>query len=491
MEAGETMEKSIVIIGAGMGGLAAGVYGRLKGYKTTIYEQHDKPGGQCTAWKRKGYTFDACIHHLFGCDPWSRFYSLWEELGAMPRGLIPTRECVSVEAPDGRMFNDLWEPELLREHLNQLAPEDSRVINEYVRAIPIFAKEDFSGDLMMGFRGRTIKAIPDMIRGARWFTPTMRDVGERFSNGFLRKAFPLLEYSNPDVPALLHMIKHAYGLKGALAWPVGGAFDFAESIEKRYRDLGGEIHYKQRVREILTEFGRATGVRLEDGTVHKADVVISNADGRHTIIDMLGRKYGDGRIREWCREPEDETPFAVQVFLGVNRDLSREPSALVMLLDRPMSVAGHTAASIEMQVYGFDPSMAPPGKGVIKVELVSRYSYWKELHERGEVYAEEKQRVADTLIDFLDATHFPRLKSQVEVVDVATLMTWERYVGGTHGFVSMPSKEFNPVSMLLGRLDSTLPGLSGFYLVGTWATSAGALFANALSGKKVIEGLPA
>lgn len=70
-----------------------------------------------------------------------------------------------------------------------------------------------------------------------------------------------------------------------------------------------------------------------------------------------------------------------------------------------------------------------------------------------------------------------------------TLMTWERYVGGTHGFLSSPKKKFNPLDMMRGRLDSTLPGLSDFYLVGTWATSAGALFANALSGRTIVREL--
>jgi len=483
------MEKSIVIIGAGMGGLAAGIYGRMDGWKTTIFEQHTKPGGQCASWKRKGYTFDGCTHHLFGCDPWSQLYSLWEDLGAMPRGLVNTTECVSVESPNGRMFYDYWDPNRLEEQLKEIAPEDARVIEEYARAIPIFAKEDFFGDVMMAKPLQIAKNLPNLMRLLKWFKPTMRDFGDRFSNQFLRRTVPLLEYSLPDAPAYLHMVKHAYGYKGAIAWPVGASIDFAQSIEKRYRELGGEIHYKQKVKEILTDFGKAVGVRLEDGTEVSADYVISNADGRKTIEDMLGGRYGDERIKKWCREPEDETPWAVHVFLGVDRDLSREPSALVLLLDQPLTVGGHTTESVEMQIYGMDPSMAPPGKGVIKVELVSGYSYWKKLYEEGAAYREEKEKVAEAIISLLDSTHFSGLKGQVEVVDVPTLMTWERYVGGTHGFLSMPNKKFNPVSMVLGRLDSTLPGLSNFYLVGTWATSIGALFANALSGKKIIASL--
>lgn len=82
------MNKSIIIIGAGMGGLSAGCYGQMNGYNTRIFEMHTLPGGQCASWKRKGDTLDACIHHLFGCSPSSKIYQLWHELGAMPREMV-------------------------------------------------------------------------------------------------------------------------------------------------------------------------------------------------------------------------------------------------------------------------------------------------------------------------------------------------------------------------------------------------------------------
>ena len=56
------MEKSIIIIGAGIAGLSAGCYGQMNGYRTQIFEMGTKPGGLCTSWKRKGYTIDGCIH---------------------------------------------------------------------------------------------------------------------------------------------------------------------------------------------------------------------------------------------------------------------------------------------------------------------------------------------------------------------------------------------------------------------------------------------
>jgi phytoene dehydrogenase-like protein len=483
------MDDSIIIRGAGMGGLAAGIYGQVNGYRTEVFEQHSVPGGQCASWKRKGYTFDGCIHHLFGCAPGSRLYGLWEELGAMPRELAPTRECVSVASVDGRLFNDYWDLERLESHLEELSPADAPVIEEYLRAIQRFAKKDFLGESMAGSRLKVVAMAPGMIPLVKWFKPTMAQYARKFSDEFLRSAFPLLEYSLTDAPLMIHLVKHAYGLNKNIAWPVGGANAFAKSIEERYTSLGGEVHYRQPVTKVLTQHGKAFGVRLEDGSEHRASRVICNADGRKAIMGMLEGRYVDDRIRSYCEEPDDETSWAVHVFLGVARDLSEEPSALVQLLEKPVTIGGHEHSSLEMQTYGMDPTMAPVGKGVIKVELVASYSYWKALHANRELYDEEKEKVAAAAIDILDRTRYPGIKSQVEAIDVPTLMTWERYVGGTHGFASMPKKKFNPLDMMLGRLDSTLPGLSDFYLVGTWATSAGALFANALSGRKIVKEL--
>lgn len=481
--------KSIIIIGAGLGGLAAGIYGQVNDYRTQIFEMHSVPGGQCAAWKRKGYTFDACIHHLFGCNEFSRIYELWHEMGAMPREQVYTQDCVSVLSPDGKLFMDYYDLEKLEHHLKELSPADAPVIDDYIRGIRSQAKHDYFGDFIFGNAWDTIKAIPSMLANLKWFKGTMQDFANRFSDPFLKRAFPLMEYSLPQLPSFLHLAKHAYGYRKSLAWPVGGALEFARSIEKRYKELDGEVHYRQKVVKILTKNDRAIGVRLEDGSEHRADIVISNADGRKTILNMLEGKYTNERIKSYCAEPEDEMNWAVHVFLGVDRDLSQEPSALVMLLDKPVTIANHELKSLEMQLYGFDKTMAPEGKGVIKVELFSQYSYWKKLYEDRPRYEEEKHKVAEQVTEQL-SKHFTGIKSQIEVVDVPTLMTWERYTGNTHGFANAPVKKAGITASLLSRkLENTLPGLANFYMAGMWTTSAGATFMNALSGKKAIQAI--
>ena len=65
--------KSIVIVGAGIGGLATGCYAQMNGYQVRIYESGHTPGGVCTAWRRGGFVFDGCIHNLAGSYAGSPF----------------------------------------------------------------------------------------------------------------------------------------------------------------------------------------------------------------------------------------------------------------------------------------------------------------------------------------------------------------------------------------------------------------------------------
>jgi len=483
------MAGSIIIIGAGMGGLAAGIYGRMNGFETRIFEAHSVPGGQCCSWKREGYTFDGCIHHLFGCAPGSKIYDMWLELGAMPRDMVKLEECTSILSPDGRLFRDYYDLDRLGSHLKDLAPGDASAIESYIRGCRAFVGNDFLGEMMLGSRAGRYKALGSLLPRLKWMTPTMEKFGRRFKDPFLRRAFPLLVYSAPSVPLFIHLVRHAYGVNDVIQWPAGGALRFALSIEKRYKGLGGEVAYNSKVEKILVENGRAAGVRLADGSEHRADVVISDADGRKTIMDMLDGRFIDDKVRKACGEPPDTTAWSVHVYLGVKRDLSAEPSALIMLLDEPVEIAGHKCESLEMQIFGFDKTMAPQGKGVIKAELFSDYSYWKRLAGDRAAYEAEKARTADITIGVLER-RFPGLRGQIETIDVPTQMTWERYMGGTHGFANMPTKKASIWSGLKGAGgDMTLPGLDRFYFVGVWASMSGSLFGNALSGRLAVQAL--
>jgi phytoene dehydrogenase-like protein len=481
---------SIIIIGAGMGGLAAGIYSQINGYETQIFEMHTKPGGQCTSWKRKGYTFDPCIHHFFGCKPGSSVNQMWHELGALPRELVNIEECTSVASPNGKMFIDYYNLEKLKETLLKLSPADSKAIEQYIGAIKVFTNDKVADAIDSGSLWKMIPIFLWKPSILRWMRMNMRTYAKQFSDPFLRRAFAELIYSNPDGPLFFHLLRHTGGMNGDIQWPIGGAGELSKSIEKRYLALGGKVHYRSRVEKILVENDRAVGIKLADGSEYRADIIISNADGRKTIFNMLDGKYINETVRGYCAPIMDETPFAVNVCLGIDRDLSGEPSSLILLLDRPVTIANHQYENIEAQVYGFDRSMAPAGKGTIKVELWASYSYWKQLYnDDREKYKQEKQRVAEQVIEILER-HFHGIKNQVEVIDVYTLMTWERYMGGTQGWFNLPNRKLDfsmKEDLPDKKFKATLPGLANFYFVGVWATMMGSLAHNANSGKMIIR----
>lgn len=480
--------KSIIIIGSGMGGLTAGSYGQANGFATTIFEAHRIPGGQCTAWKRKGYVFDACLHYFGGGSARTRADAFWRAVGASPCEMIPTHECASVLFPDGTYFHDYYDLDKLRAHLEQFAPEDAALIEEYLGGIRRFLKGDLIGDLFLGSWRDKLRATPALLGVLKYFKYNLGTFGERFRNPVLRQAFPLLHSSLPGFPLFLHLSKHAYTLKGDWAWPKGGSLTVALNMAARYKELGGTIHYHQKVVKILTDEGRAYGVELADGSRHHSDFVVSNADGRKTIMNLLGGQYMDERIARYCAPNTDaEVPFSILVFLGVKRDLAACPSALVMFLEKPEEIAGVRCEHLDLQFYGYDTSMAPPGKGVIKIELFAKPSYFAGLYQDKAAYRAEKNRLADQVIAVLEQ-QFPGLREDVEAIDVATLPTWERYMGGTSGHSNYPNKEFSILGDVLGLEQRyTLPGLKNFYMAGQWVTSAGALFMNALSGRSVVQ----
>src|SRR5512146_3295337 len=120
------MEKRMVIVGAGIAGLATGCYARRNGYQTTIFEMHAVPGGLCTAWKRKGYTFDISMHNFVGGGP-GPFHRMWEELGVLEDQEFFRHDTLSRVESDGRSLDICADPRRLREQLLALSPADARL----------------------------------------------------------------------------------------------------------------------------------------------------------------------------------------------------------------------------------------------------------------------------------------------------------------------------------------------------------------------------
>jgi phytoene dehydrogenase-like protein len=485
---GGLMAQSIIIVGGGIAGLSAGCYGRMNGFDTRILEMHDKPGGLCTSWQRGGYTFDGCIHWLVGSRPGSSFNQVWRELGAVQeRAIVDHEEFIRVER-GSRAFLFYTDPDRLEEHMSQKSPRDSRRAKKFCGAIRKFTGLRMPMDRPSGKEG--LKILASMVRVAlpllRWSRVPMDRFADGFRDPLLRESFNVV-FDLPDFPAIAALVTFAWMAEGDAGYPIGGSLEFARAIEKRYLELGGDIDYRARVEEVLVEGDTAVGVRLDDGTVHRGDRVISAADGHHTIFEMLKGRYADARVRGYY-ENLATFPAIIQVSLGIARDLSEEPHSLSFPLEKPVKIGGRTVRRLGMRHFCYDPTMAPEGKSALAVILESDHGYWSRLAADRKAYDAEKQRVADAVIEALDR-RFPGVSTEVEALDVATPVTYERYTGNWKGSFEGWLPTTRNISMMVRGMRNTLPGLDNFYMVGQWVKPGGGLPPAALSGREVIQGI--
>jgi len=484
------MSKKIIIIGAGIAGLSAGCYARMNGYEAEIYEMHDKPGGLCTSWKRKGYTIDGCIHWLTGTHPKSNFHKLWAELGAVQgRRIINHDVFCRYTGSDGRTLVIYYDVDKLEKHLKELSPQDSDTIELFCQLVRKFTKFQMPID-----KAYELYNILDIAKLFIRMMPFSRDmnfcnqvtIGEfaqRFKDPLLREIFPMI-IAEKDYPLLSLVITLAGLHMKDGGFPEGGSLEFAKAIERRCLNLGGKIFYKCRVTKIIEENGRAVGIRLDDGREISGDYVISAADLRTTLYQML-----DGRHIDPMHEELFNTckliPSMVQVSFGVNMDLSSQPECVGELY-RPKLIKDQRVDWIVVRNYCFDSTLAPPGRSVVESGFTcSDYEYWEKLAKDRNAYLAEKDKIAAAFADELEL-RYPGFKSAIEVTDVATPMTYVRYTGNWKGtfmtWVISPDKvkKFRMVK-------KTVPGLDNFWLSGMWVLPPGGVPTGVITSRGIIQ----
>ncbi len=482
----------IIIIGAGIAGLAAGCYGQMNGYRTRIFEMHHLPGGLCTAWERKEYVFDGCIHYLFGSAPGQPFYRLWEELGAVQgRQFAHHDEFMRITGRDGKTLIVYSDPDRLERHMKELSPADSRLIEGFCAGIRALTRFDMSlmqqkPKALMGLAdwGRLgLKMLPFVGPLVKWGLVSAEGFANRFKDPFLRRAVPQM-FAWTSIPVMVGMSLLAYTHNKNAGFPVGASLEFARAIEKRYLEFGGEICYRSQVERVLVESGRAVGVRLYNNEEYRADRVISACDGRSTVFDLLGNKYVNRQIR---RLYDGHLPIhsQLQVSLGVNRDLSGEPHWVTYLLDEPVMIAGEERYEIGVKHYCFDPSLAPDGKSVVIIMLPTHYSYWQRIYGRT-IYDAEQIQESDILIDRLEQL-YPGIKADIEFADVATPLSYERYTGNWQGSSCGWLLTRRTLFTMIRGMRKTLPGLRNFFIIGQWVEPGGSVPVVAMSGRNIIQ----
>ena len=360
-------DPKMIIIGAGIAGLAAGCYAQMNGFETEIFELHSLPGGLCTSWSRKGYTFDGCIHWLVGSNPASGLYKTWREVGALEgRTVYDTQEYMRIEL-EGKTLIVYTNVDQFEQGMIEHSPEDRKTIKEFTDGIRTLSGMDMpvdrQDDPLKGLKtaASLLGAGPTFLK---WSKVTVQQYADRLKDPWLRQALPLIAGIDFPMVGLMYML--AWMNNRDAGYPIGGSLEFSKDIERRYLALGGKIHYHARVDKILVENDTAVGIRLCDGSEHRAGLVVSAADGHATIFDMLEGKYINDTIRGYYNEFPIFEPI-VQVSLGINRDFSGEPSMVNLPLEKPFTVSGVERKRMGYKVYNFDPTLAPAGKSVVEV----------------------------------------------------------------------------------------------------------------------------
>ena len=153
-------KKKIVIVGGGIAGLSAGIYGKLAGYDVDIYEKNPIAGGQCMGWNRKGCHIDNCIHWLTGTKKGTTLREVWETVGALDEH-TEFADCDSFYTSiKGDFQVTLWKDlERTRAELLRLSPEDAGEIEKFIEHVKYAAECEMPAEKPMDAFG-----VKDYIR---------------------------------------------------------------------------------------------------------------------------------------------------------------------------------------------------------------------------------------------------------------------------------------------------------------------------------------
>jgi phytoene dehydrogenase-like protein len=486
------MEPTLIIIGGGVAGLTAGCYARMNGYQTTILEMAATPGGLCTSWRRKGYLFDGSVAGLAGSAPGSSLFRLWEEIGvAKYCPLYYGENFGHIHLTDGRTVTIFTNIDRLESHLLENFPIDTKPLREFTGAIRSVLDLDIPFSDAHGWTAvkhriqNTLSSVKHLPVLLKYGTKTIRQFAEKFKDQALVTAFyNFVHFGGPDVPLLTVLLPLAYAHRKMAGIPLKGWLSFARAIERRFIELGGVIHYKTKVERLIVENGVVRGVILADGSRLFANRVLSAADGRFSQSVLLGKTEGN-TVQSF--NPHDLSDQPVQVNIGVDEDFSAEDGSVTYILSDSFIAVGREHKKITVHNKFYDPDAAPQGKSAITVFLDSDYPWWKEVASDPDRYKEEKERCAKMVIDIIGRYHIG-FKDRVEVIDVSTPLTRERYTGNWMGAMQARKPNANMIKVLLqGSPKYAFKGIEGYYMAGQWVEAWGGITTAAQSGRKAVQ----
>ena len=508
----------VIVIGAGTGGLTAAALLAKRGRSVLVLDRHYVAGGNATVFHRPGYQFDVGLHYLGDCGPDGYIPRILRAAGV---GDIVFREL----DPDG--FDTLVFPDFIfrvpkgienfRARLVERFPNEARGIDRYLeilRGLQSLQELSNSGfahamQTLWGAR-KTLWHINDTLKN--FFDTCTTD--PRLQAVLAGQSG---DYAEPPSRASLlvnAMVTSGY-LKGAY-YPVGGAQVTSDRLADSIERHGGKILLMTEVTRIVVEGWKAVGVEFNSHHLGRctvrAPVVISDADLKHTLLDLVGPAYLSDKTVKRTRVYEMSPALGV-VFLGIRRDLRVEgvPNTNFWVhpsYDQEPVYADARAGRFHPQPFCFissstlkdpdNPKDAPPG--ITKMELVavvpSQPKAWGTTEQEiadgsyhdNPAYKRIKAAFAGRLIRTAERV-FPGLGGQVVYQEVASPMTHTRFTGSTggtsYGIALIPSQ-------FLFKRPGNSTEVKGLYLCGANTMSGhgilGTMWSGLLAASRIVGG---
>lgn len=429
-------EFDVVIVGAGVGGLTAAALLAQRGLKVLVAEQARYVGGLCANFRRlkRQYVFDVGVHDISGLGPNGPVRWLLRKLGIESRleflrmhHEYIIRDLRLMVPPDAEEF---------AAQLTGLFPDERVNIEAFFREMRQIYRELYADLEKTGGAPRPPTDPDEMLRYPlthphlfRWMDRSYVEMLDAyFRNERLKELLCVLTAYLTDRPETLTVGQMApifgYYFDGGF-YPKGGSGKLSEAIADAIRFHNGTILLGKRVTKILVKNGTACGVQLADGTIFRAEIVISNADARVTFRELVDMEHlpGDFARKVQALQP---TTSVFSVYLALDYEPPIAPIATYL----PTNGMG-LGFALPSKV---DPTLAPPGHHVLTIMTLIPQPEAATWDRRAPDYKARKAAFAEGIIRQAE-TLLPGLRKHIVTWDAATPATVTRYTGHPDGAI--------------------------------------------------------
>jgi phytoene desaturase len=323
-----------VIVGAGLGGLAAAIRLGSRGYRVTVVDRLEEPGGRATVFRQDGFTFDAgptIITAPFVLE------ELWQFAG---RNFYDDVELKALDPfyvirfDDGSSFTCRPDVAAMREEVARIAPDDVAGYDAFMRESEAIYKIGFEqlGHVPFPSIGSMAALVPDLMKIKAWKS-VHAHVASHVKHPKLRMALsfhPLFVGGNPfratSVYSMIAYLERQFGVHCA----IGGTGAIVQAMVQLIEGQGGDVRCNSDVKEITTANGRATGVRLASGETLAADIVVSNACAAHTYNKLIA----GGAQKRWTKNKLARARHSMSLFVwyfGTNKKFDQVPHHTILM----------------------------------------------------------------------------------------------------------------------------------------------------------------